>query len=91
MDADELIARTMPLPPEWRVTKTEVRTGEKVVDIHVEYARSEAPCPECASASPTYDSRRRVWRHLDLLDHEAWIACDVPRVRCAEHLSLIHI
>ena len=75
----------MPLPPEWRVTKTEVRTGEKVVDIHVEYARSEASCPECAKASPTYDSRRRKWRHLDLLDHQAWITCDVPRVRCDEH------
>ena len=33
MDAEELIAKTMPLPSGWRVARAEVRDGEKVVDI----------------------------------------------------------
>lgn len=85
MDAEELIARTMPLPDGWEVTQAEVRDGEKVVDIHVSFTEPEGPCPTCSAASRAHDTRRRIWRHLDLLDHQAWIVCDVPRVKCIEH------
>lgn len=92
MDAEELIAKTMPLPSGWRVTRAEVRDGEKVVDIYVSFVQNEGPCPECGISSRAYDTRRRTWRHLDLLEHQAWIVCDVPRVDCPEHgVGQIHV
>ena len=91
MDAEELIAKTMPLPSGWRVARAEVRDGEKVVDIDVSFVQNEGPCPECGNCSSLH-TRRRTWRHLDLLEHQAWIVCDVPRVDCPEHgVGQIHV
>ena len=67
--AEELIAKTMRLPSGWRVAPAEVRVGEKVVDIDVSFVQNEGPCPECGNCSRVYDTRRRTWRHLDLLEH----------------------
>jgi len=85
MDAEELIAKTMPLPDGWKVTRAVVHDGEKVVDIFISFTGGDGPCPKCGSTSRVHDHRRRKWRHLDLLEHQAWIVCDVPRVNCAEH------
>jgi transposase len=79
------MAKTMPLPDGWKVIRAEVHNGEKAADISVSFTDGNGPCPQCGSDSCVHGHRRRKWRHLDLLEHQAWVICDVPRVSCTEH------
>ena len=43
-------------------------------------------CPECGKSWAYYDDREmREWRHLDTMQFEAILRCEVPRCNCPEH------
>lgn len=42
-------------------------------------------CPECGQECPSYDLRKRRWRHLDTMQYRTELIADVPRVNCKEH------
>ncbi len=85
MEMDELLERVMALPEPWKIEGAELDESTKTVDVRVTYDRSTAPCPECGKSCKRHDTVERRWRHLDLCNHETWIVCKIPRVRCAEH------
>ena len=85
MELEEALRRVMPLPDPWKVVGAEFEEGIKSIEVQVVYGDLVAPCPQCGERAKKHDTRRRRWRHLDLCDHQTWVACDVPRVKCEEH------
>lgn len=85
MDMDELLERVLALPEPWEITGAELDEASKTVEVMVTYTGSSAPCPECGKSSKRHDAVERRWRHLDLCNHQTWIVCRIPRVRCEEH------
>ncbi len=85
MDMDELLKRVLSLPAPWTITGAKLDEEKRSVDVYVTYEASEGPCPECSEICKRHDTVERRWRHLDLCDHQTWIVCKIPRVRCAEH------
>lgn len=57
-------------------------------ELHVRVRRrpGEAlPCPECGRPCGVYDTRERVWRHLDIWQYRTYVHCRLPRCDCPEH------
>ncbi len=85
MDMEELLERVMSLPEPWKIAGAELDEGSKTVDVRVTYEGSSGACPECGRPCKRHDTVERRWRHLDLCNHQTWIVCKIPRVRCEEH------
>lgn len=89
----DLYAQILGLRSPWQVTDVELNVAAGEVKVYVEYeAGTEHVCPGCGSASPGYDKRRRVWRHLDTCQFKTILVADVPRVQCKEHgVVTVHV
>lgn len=71
----------------WAVSDVEIDTGKLRLNIKVATARgAKLPCPVCGKLCSKEDHREeRVWRHLDTMQFETFIACRIPRINCPEH------
>lgn len=67
-----------------RVTNVELRTDALVVFVDVELQRRTKLCPRCGrrSRAGTYDSKVRLWRHLDLGAWEVYLRARQRRFHC---------
>ena len=53
-----------------------------MIDVYLEYTRSDAPSPDGPQRSPIYDRRKeRQWRHLDTMHYKTYLHARVPRIR----------
>ncbi len=70
----------------WRVTDVHLDASQLSVTIEVRLdSDTRLRCPHCGREVPRYDSRRRRWRHLDIMQFRALIEAELPRVECSEH------
>jgi len=76
------------LTPPWRVTDFKLDVAKSRLDIHVEWPKDGAPvhCPECDELYQIHDHRdERTWRHLDTMQLQTFLHCQVPRADCPTH------
>lgn len=86
MQDRQLYARILGLTAPWKVTEVVLDEDSTSVEVQVEHdSRVALLCPECDTACPGYDTRRRKWRHLDTCQYRTILCCEVPRVSCPEH------
>lgn len=75
----------------WKITDTELIPSEKnpnrlEMHIYVDFEEgSRFPCPICGEEEKVYDTRERVWRHLNFFQYRSYIHARVPRIECKEH------
>lgn len=71
----------------WKVSAVELDLPNNRVEIDIYYNLSEGLyCPECGEKCAYYDDREmRQWRHLDTMQFETVIRCEVPRCKCPKH------
>ncbi len=69
----------------WKVTSIDFKKVEKVIDIHIDFARDRVfKCSECGNNSKAYDTKEKRWRHLIFFEYESLIIARVPRTDCNE-------
>src|SRR5574337_445880 len=81
----DLYKAILGLTPPWRVVDVELDVKGQDVTVRVDAGEGPFPCPECQTAVPGYDRKRRRWRHLDTCQFTTWIEAEVPRVECPTH------
>ena len=71
----------------WKVSAVQPELSAKRVVVEIYYDLSQSlECPDCGSVCPRYDDREmREWRHLDTMQFETILRCEVPRCNCPEH------
>ena len=71
----------------WKVSAVTLDVAAKRVEVEIGYDLSQPmECPECGQECPYYDDREmREWRHLDTMQFETILRCEVPRCKCADH------
>jgi len=88
-DLFKMFGAALGLAPPWQVTAVEFNSLLGVLEIGLDFPRgSRFACPhqDCGvSACPVHDTTEKRWRHLDLVEHQAFLSARVPRVDCAEH------
>jgi transposase len=87
----DIFTTALGLTEPWRVTNVEMLPSEKnpntmEVHIRVDFLEgSKFPCPQCGELSSIYDSKEKVWRHLNFFQYRCYIHAKVPRVECDNH------
>ena len=75
----------------WTVTNVEMVSSEKQpermeVHIHVDFREgSTFACPACDELCAVYDTKQKVWRHLNFFQYRCYIHARVPRIKCEGH------
>ena len=84
---EEHYERLIGLTGPWKVSGVQLELSGKRIVIEIGYNLSEPmECPECATRCRHYDHREmREWRHLDTMQFETVLRCEVPRCKCPEH------
>ena len=87
MKPEKLFHELLGLGANWQVTElVYLKGGRGEVRIVIEDTESlieSLNCKEEGSAVRLYDhSAKRTWRHLNIFEHECFIECSLPRVKC---------
>ena len=71
----------------WKVSPVMLDLAAKKVTVEIGYDLSQTmECPECEAICVHYDHpEMREWRHLDTMQFETILRCEVPRYKCPEH------
>mgnify|MGYP003316775953 FL=1 len=89
MSAESLFHDLLGLGTDWRVkelthlsgTHSEVRIVIEATDSLYENYR----CPDDGSSARRYDRAPvRKWRHLNMFQHECYLECRLPQVKCGQ-------
>ena len=70
---------------EWEVTGAWVQAGVDGEEVHLRIAKRRdhlLRCPKCGGRAGVYDTRERIWRHLDIWGLRTYVHCMVPRAQC---------
>jgi transposase len=83
----ELYRHILGIESPWTVSKVELSTEKKRVDVWAEHkANATFCCPECGAPAGLHDhAEERVWRHLDTCQFATYLHARVPRVNCRTH------
>jgi transposase len=68
----------------WKVSAVMLDLAVKKVTVEIGYDLSQSM--ECGTSCTHYDHREmREWRHLDTMQFETILRCELPRCNCPEH------
>ena len=83
----DLFQQALGLTDPWRVVECSFDAVERRLELRIDFEKGATfACPECqAPGCKVHDSEQKSWRHLDFLQHEAYLIARVPRARCGEH------
>lgn len=82
----DLFQAALGLNPPWIVTACQFDAEKRRLDITIDFTKgSLLPCSGCGKPDcPIHDTKRKVWRHLDFFQHEAYLHVRVPRTKCCD-------
>jgi transposase len=70
----------------WQISRVELKTEDRRVDLWLEHEPTRWPCPECAAECAAFDhAEERTWRHLDTCQFQTHLHAAIPRVQCPTH------
>jgi transposase len=70
----------------WHISRVELQTDERRVDLWLEHEPTRWPCPECETELAGFDhAEARTWRHLDTCQFQTHVHAEIPRVQCPTH------
>jgi transposase len=70
----------------WHISRVELQTDERRVDLWLEHEATRWPCPECETELAGFDhAEARTWRHLDTCQFQTHVHAEIPRVQCPTH------
>ncbi len=68
------------------LTPNTYKGGQLEMHIYVSFPRgSKFTCPICGEEHTSYDTRERVWRHINFFQYRCYIHAKVPRIECSTH------
>ena len=84
---EEHYEQLLDLSGAWKVSAVTLDVAAKRVEVEIGYDLSQSmECPECDVCCGHYDHREmREWRHLDTMQFETILRCELPRSNCPEH------
>ena len=84
---EEHYEQLLDLSGAWKVFAVPLDLEAKKLEVEIGYDLSQPmECPECEKQCAHYDHREiREWRHLDTMQFETILRCEVPRCNCPEH------
>jgi len=80
-----LFSAALGLQLPWQVVEVQFDQAAKELHLYLGFATgSTFACPVCGAARKVYDTKERVWRHLNFFEHKCFLHADLPRVDCSK-------
>jgi transposase len=81
-----LLQLALGLAAPWTVSRSDFDPEAHRLDVEIDFAPgSRFACPTCGAADCSADDTERMtWRHLNFLQHEAYLHARVPHVLCEQ-------
>lgn len=91
MNNVDLFTKALGLINPWYVSNVELKEIDKILELHITISyekggKFKSPINEDdKNLYSVYDTKERIWRHLDFFQHKTYIHCNVPRIKCEDH------
>lgn len=86
MQDTKLFETILGITSPWHISRVELQTHERRVDLWLEHEPTRWPCPECGTELAGFDhADERTWRHLDTCQFQTHLHAEIPRVQCPTH------
>jgi transposase len=83
---EDLFRKALNIDDPWQLTNIDFDPDGKRIDLYLDFAHGcKFECPVCNKPGcSAYDTKERVWRHLNFFQYKAYLHCRVPRIECTE-------
>ena len=86
MQDTKLFETILGITSPWHISRVDLKTEDKRVDLWLEHEPTRWPCPECGTELAGFDhAEERTWRHLDTCQFQTHLHAEIPRVQCVTH------
>lgn len=86
MQDTKLFETILGITSPWHISRVELKTDDRRVDLWLEHEPTRWPCPECGTELAGFDhADERTWRHLDTCQFQTHLHAEIPRVQCPTH------
>jgi len=83
---ESLLKKTLKIEEPWEVTKVEFIENESKINIYLDFPRGSVfKCPQCELEAKAYDTKEKVFRHLNFFQYECYLIIRYPRIKCKDH------
>ena len=75
----------------WKITDTQMlpspdKKGKLELHIYIDFLPGTSfKCPVCGKECKAYDTKERVWRHMNFFQYKCYIHARVPRITCPDN------
>jgi transposase len=82
----DLFQLALGLVPPWMVSAANFDAERRRLDIEIDFKTGgRFACPECGKVDrPVHDTVKKIWRHLDFFQHQAFLHARVARIDCPD-------
>lgn len=86
---EALFEKALNLEAPWKITKVDLNTEQGKITIRIDFPEGSLfRCSRCGSEATAYDTKEKVWRHLNFFQYECHLVVRVPRTDCKEDGAL---
>ncbi len=80
---ETLFEKALGLESPWKITKVELNIEQGKITIRIDFDEGSLfKCSRCGREAKAYDTKEKVWRHLNFFQYECYLVVRVPRTDC---------
>ena len=76
----ELFGKALHLKPPWYFVKAEFDSDKKQLNIFIDFQRGSTFSFNNKDYK-AYDTKYKIWRHLNFFEHQCYLCCRMPRIK----------
>ena len=90
MNNTEIFTLALGVIDPWKITDTKMlsspdKKGKLELHIYIDFLPGTSfKCPTCGKECKAYDTKERVWRHMNFFQYKCYIHARVPRITCPD-------
>jgi transposase len=93
MNSEQLFKAALGIETPWEVTQIKFEESESARELHIMIDfKKGAKFPDATGAlCDVYDTKQKVWRHLNFFQHPCYLHCRVPRIETQTGVQLVQV
>jgi transposase len=82
---ESLFEKALKVESPWKIINIEFQEQQKRLYIDLDFLEGSLfPCCRCGKLAPAYDTKEKIWRHLNFFQYECYLRVRMPRTDCPQ-------
>lgn len=93
MNSVELLKAALGINNPWEVTQVKFEESQSTQELHIsiDFKKGSKFTDSNGRLCDVYDTKHKVWRHLDFFQHPCYLHCRVPRIETPTGVQLVQV